>query len=197
MEQANEKKWSVLDGLFRHNPVFAAGMSIAPAVIIGNTLDGALTYAVFFSALTFTALLISSFLPRKIPYALRIILYTVIAAVVYIPLYAHLDGKLPEELIQLGVFLPMITTGEFIVSASELRFFRMKRGQMAADVAAHIIGFDIAVILLGIIREVGATGGINGAVYGISSFSPLLSAPCGGFVLIGFIGAFIRLFVKK
>ncbi len=192
MAELTENKWSPLDGVIKHNPVFIAGMSIAPAVIIGNTFYGAVTYASVFSAVTFVSLMIASFLPRKLPYALRIILYTLTAAAVYVPAYFFLQGRLPDDLTRLGVFLPMIVTGEFVVNSSELRFFRMKRGRMTVDIISHIIGFDIAIIFLGIFREVFATGGINGELYGIKRVIPILSAPCGGFILIGFMGALIR-----
>lgn len=196
MEQLPDKKWSPIDGIFGHNPVFAAGMAAAPAVIAANTLYGALTYAAVFSAVTLIALVISSVLPRKIPYALRIILYTETAAAVYIPVHIFLDGRLPLGLSALGVFLPMTVTGDFIVSGSELRFFRLKRSRMYPDIISHVIGLDIAVIFLGAFRELFATGGINGELYGISRISPLLAAPCGGFILIGLIGAFIRACTK-
>lgn len=196
-EKTSEKKWSFFDGILIHNPVFEAGMSIAPAVIIGSTLEGATVYAAFFSAVTFISLMISSFLPRKIPYALRIILYTAAAAIVYIPVYIFLDRVIPSDLAKLGVFLPMIVTGEFVVSASEMRFFRMGRKHMTADIISHVIGYDIAIILLGAVRELFSMGGINGEIYGIKTVIPILSAPCGGFILIGFIGAFIRICAKK
>ena len=73
MTTDNKKKWSFMQGITTHNPVFASGLAIAPAVFAGSTLSGALTYAAFFSAVTFTALFFSSLLPRRIPYALRII----------------------------------------------------------------------------------------------------------------------------
>ncbi|MBQ7784165.1 MAG: hypothetical protein IJ368_09365 [Oscillospiraceae bacterium] len=192
MEKQNEKKWSFSDGLVRHNPVFAAGMAIAPAIFAANTLSGALTYAAMFSAVTFCALMIASFVPKKLPYAVRIIMYTACAAVVYIPCYDLFDGRLPSELSKLGVFLPMIVTGSFIVSSAELRFFRMKRARMTADIISHIIGFDAAIIFLGTVRELFATGGINGELYGVNTVVPLLNTPCGGFILIGIGGAFLR-----
>lgn len=56
MTTDNKKKWSFMQGIITHNPVFASGLAIAPAVFAGSTLSGALTYAAFFSAVTFTAL---------------------------------------------------------------------------------------------------------------------------------------------
>ena len=95
------------------------------------------------------------------------------------------------------MFLPMIATSQFVVSASELRFFRMSRPQMMADVISHIIGLDIAIIFMGAVRELFSTGGINGALYGITHVNPLIGAPCGGFIMIGLMGALIRLCSKK
>lgn len=192
MEIQTEKKWSFSDGLLRHNPVFAAGMAVAPAIFAANTLAGALTYAAMFSAVTFCALMIASFVPQRLPYAVRIILYTACAAVVYIPCYSFFNGRLPAELSKLGVFLPMIVTGSFIVSSAELRFFRMKRMRMTLDIISHIIGFDAAIIVLGTVRELFATGGINGELYGINTVLPLLNTPCGGFILIGIGEALLR-----
>lgn len=193
----SNNKWSAADGILRHNPVFAAGMAIAPAVIIGSTLNGALTYAAMFSAVTFFSLILSCFLPKKIPYAFRIILYTITAAIVYIPVYIFLSDKLPADPKTLGVFVPMIVTGEFIVSTAEMRFFAMKKSRMLIDIISHIIGFDIAIIFLGFFRELFATGGIDGELYGINGVIPILSEPCGGFIVIGLIGALIRALVPQ
>lgn len=197
MMEKNEKKWSFFEGMFSHNPVFAAGMSLAPAVIVANTLRGAAAYAAVFSSVTLMSLMISSFLPRKLPYAIRIILYTFIAAGVYIPFYIFFEGQLDYDLSKLGVFLPMIVSGEFITRAAELRFFRMEKGRMILDVISNIVGFSGAMILLGFVRELFATGGIDGTLYGIGFTIPVLNAPFGGFILIGLIGALIRLFRKE
>lgn len=112
-------------------------------------------------------------------------------------LYIYFDGRLPADAAKLGMFLPMIATSQFVVSASELRFFRMSRPQMMADVISHIIGLDIAIIFMGAVRELFSTGGINGALYGITHVNPLIGAPCGGFIMIGLMGALIRLCSKK
>ncbi|MBR4223374.1 MAG: hypothetical protein IKR73_01035, partial [Oscillospiraceae bacterium] len=85
---------SSTEGLFSHNPVFVAGVCVTPAVAVSVTFDGSYTYAAVFSMLTFMSLVLASFLPRSIPYALRVILYTMIAAVLYIPIYKFLSPRL-------------------------------------------------------------------------------------------------------
>ena len=68
---------------------------------------------------------------------------------------------------------------------------------MILDVISHIMGFCWAVILLGFVRELLSTGGIDGTLYGVGFTIPILNAPCGGFILIGLMGAFIRSFRKE
>ncbi len=189
---ADKRSFSLTDGLFRHSPLFVAGWCIAPGVIMSSTLMGAVSYAAVFTAVTLPTLMLASLLPKRIPYALRIILYTAAAAGVYIPVSFFLDGYLPLPLSALGVFVPMTATGEFIVSAAELRFFRLKPSEMYADILFHVLGLDISIIFLGAVRELFSSGGINGELYGIDAVLPLLSSPCGGFILIGLIGAFIK-----
>lgn len=188
----SDRKWSPADGIWQHNPVFAAGMSAAPAVILGNSLDMAVTYAMIFSLSAFGTLLISRLLPRRIPYALRMILYTLIAAGMYIPSYILTEKYAPVSPQNLGVFLALTVTGDFVVRGSEMRFFRMPPLRMIADILSHILGFDLAIIFLGAVRELFSQGGIGGVLYGVNTVIPILSTPFGGFMLIGLMGAFIR-----
>ncbi|MBQ5310964.1 MAG: hypothetical protein ILP19_02840 [Oscillospiraceae bacterium] len=170
-------------------------MALAPAVAVTSTLGGALCYAAIFSAVTLVSLFLASFLPRTIPFALRIILYTFIAAMVYIPINLALYGRLSDGLANVGVLLPMIATGEFVASVSEMRFFRKKkRSEMMWDIILHIMGYDIALAVLGAVRETAARGELFGEIVGVDPSVPILAFPCGGFLLIGLIGALVRYF---
>ncbi|MBQ5316151.1 MAG: hypothetical protein J6I96_01215 [Oscillospiraceae bacterium] len=170
-------------------------MALAPAVAVTATLGGALCYAAIFSVVTLVSLYLSSFLPRKLPYALRVILYAFIAAAVYIPINILLYDRLSDGLANVGVLLPMIATGEFVVSVSEMRFFRKKkRSEMVWDIYFHIMGYDTALILLGAIREMSSKGELLSNMIGVVPSLPLLAYPCGGFLLIGLIGALVRYF---
>ncbi|MGN0641647.1 MAG: Rnf-Nqr domain containing protein [Huintestinicola sp.] len=191
---AKKEKWSFSQGILPHNPLLTAGMLAAPAAVFANTAANAVSFAAVFSAVTFISLMISSFVPKKIPYALRIILYTLCAATVYIPVYNIFSGIIPVSYSQMGVFGPMIVTASFIVSATELRFFRYKKVRMTADVISHIIGYDIVIILLGYFRELFSQGGIGNTLYGVDLVIPGLAAPYAGFILIGLLAAAVRLF---
>jgi len=194
---SGKNEWSFADGILRKNPLLFSGMLAAPAAVFCNTVYHALSYAAVFSAVTIITLFAAKFVPRRLAYALRIILYTVLAAAVYIPIYMLLDGILPVKLSSFGVFSLLIVSGSFIVSASELRFFRLSTGKAFLDIISHVLGFDIAVIILGGFRELLSTGGLFGNLYGISVTLPRLSSPFAGFILIGLFAAAVRVITRK
>lgn len=182
----------LLDGLWSKNTLLAAGMVIGPAAAASSTFKGSLALAMAFSLITAVTVVIGSLLPRTLVYALRIILYTLIGSLVYIPVQLLLEITFPGELLALGVFIPVLLINPLIVIRSEQRFFKQPKERMIADLLMHILGFDLVIILLGFIREVFATGAINGYILGIHFTFPILGATCGGFLLLGVTAGLFR-----
>ena len=79
------KKNLILGGLWNDNTVLSAFMVISPVIICGDTLRNALALIYAFSAITFVSVLISSFVPQRLPYAAKIMIYAVISSIVFIP----------------------------------------------------------------------------------------------------------------
>ena len=174
------------------NPVFVTGLVIAPAVVYANTFTRALTLAAAFSFLTLFTLLFSSFVPRKIVYTIRITLYTIIGALVYVPVAIILNAFIPEQIGSMGIYFPLLITNSFIVSRSETTFFAESKGKMFFDILFSIMGYDIAVILYGLIREVISTGEVNGQVIAMPFSFSVFSSVYGGFILLGILAAAFR-----
>lgn len=193
----DKNKQSLFSGIAAHNPLLVSGMLAAPAAVFCTAVYPALSYAAVFSAVTLAALIIAVFVPRSLAYALRIILYTASAAIVYIPVYNILDGFLPLRISTFGVFAPLIVSSSFIVSASELRFCRMPKRRAFPDILFHIIGYDAAIILIGALRELFGAGGLGGELYGVGLTIPGLSAPYAGLILIGLLAAGLRCILRK
>lgn len=182
----------VTDGLAVKNPLLVNGLVIAPAVLYANTLENALMLSGYMSLLTFAVLIICSFIPRSIVYASRIILYTIISAIVFVPVYMLFERIAPEQLSDMGIFAYLLIINPFIIARSEVQFFREKRGRMILDIFFNLLGYSLTVIILGIIRELISTGGLNGELYGIKYVITGFGFPFGGFILIGIAAAFLR-----
>ena len=152
---------ALVNGLFKKNPILVSGMIIAPAVIYSNTFLNAFTLSVVFTLITLITLTLSSFIPKKVVYTIRIILYTIIGAIVYIPVIMLLNYLIPEQIAGMGIFAPLLIVNSLIVSKSETTFFAETKGKMFVDVIFSILGYDIIVMLFGFVRELISTGSIG------------------------------------
>lgn len=198
--EESSNKNIIFNAMLKRNPLLVSGMVIAPAVMTADSFSGALTLAAAFSIITFFTLLISSFVPKKIVYAVRIIMYAFIGALVYVPAAIALRYFIPDEIDNMGIFFPLLVINSFIVSRSESIFFLETKGKMMLDIIFCIIGYDAAVILFGIIREIIGSGTANGKIIGMPLVFSAFSEPFGGFILIGIMAALLRalmLVIKK
>lgn len=204
--------FSVTDGLFRRNAVLSEGMVIAPIVVCCDTLHKALLLSLAFAVITAVSVFVGSFYPKKLPYAVRIMLYALTAAVVYIPAVLLCEYISPETYAALRsmqmpgtdltgnafLYLPLLTVNSFIVLHSELYFYRLRRTLMAGALLFHIAGFCLTACLTGCIREVLAYGSLFGHAVDMPLLLRGFSAPWGGFILLGVLCALHRaLFAQK
>lgn len=189
----NSVKSPLLDGIYKKNTILVSGLVIAPAVFVANTVYKSLALIFTFSIITFLTVIISSFISRNIVYTIRIILYTLIAALVYVPIASISMQIFPDYVIkEMGIMLPLLITNSLIMTKTELRFFRQKKNKMIFDVLSYIVGFDIVVFILGFVREVLGTGSISNKILGVPLTFPVLVYPFGGFLLIGLFAALFR-----
>ncbi len=189
-----QNKYSEIDGLFRRNAVLAEGMVIAPIVVCCDTLPKALLLSLAFACITFLSVSIASFFPKSIPYALRIILYALTSALIYIPvaLFCH-----QLNFSAIGMYLPLLTVNSFVVLHSELYFYKLQKRLLLPSLFLHIAGFCLTAIMTGLIREILAYGSIWGRVVNVPILVQGFSAPWAGFVLLGILCAGYRKFFHK
>ncbi len=182
----------ILNGLLYKNPILVSGIMIAPAIVLANSFIDAMMLAAAFSAVTFFTLLVSSFVPKSIVYTIRIILYTLIGALVYVPSVILLGYLIPGCTETLGIFFPLFITSGFIITRSESMFFMESKGKMLLDIFFSIIGYDAAVLLFALVREILGSGTVCGKIIGMPTVFPILENPCGGFILLGLFAALFR-----
>lgn len=190
-ESVEQSHW--YEGFADKNTVLAGGLVIAPVVVVANSLQNALQYSLVFTVVTFLTILIASFVPRSIVYTIRIILYVIIAALVYAPTAIMMDF---QANILLRIYMPLIIANGLIVSKAETRFFKLSKGQMLRELIAHIAGFDVVMLFVATIRELFGNGTFLGnQVYSIWRI-PVLSEPFGGFILLGLLCAAYRVLLE-
>ena len=176
---------SVFEGILGENMVLSSLMLISPVIVCGDTLKNALALVFAFSSITFISMIIGSFVPKKLPYAVKIIIYAAISSLVYIPVRIAAENFYPESIERIGIYYPLIAVNSLIIMQSEAKFYRMKRGRMTASLVFYILGFDAVMLLTGFIRELFAYGTINSRVVSIDTLVSGLGESFGGFIFLG------------
>lgn len=187
------KKNSVFDGLLGDNTVLSSLMVISPVIMCGDTLRNAIAVIYAFSAITFLSVLAGSFVPKKLPYAVRIIIYTLISSLVYIPVKLAARQFFPEVIDRIGIYFMLLVVNSLIMVQTEAKFYRMKRGRMIFSLVFYIIGFDAVMLITSFLRELIAHGTIYDRVADADTLISGFGMPFGGFI---FLGLFCGLYRK-
>lgn len=178
----------ITDGLLRDNTVLSAGMIISPVIICATSFKNSLSLVCAFSIITLITDIIAFFIPKKFPYAVRVILCAAIGSLVYIPVY----NLYPESAAGIGIYFPLIAVNSLIVYQTQNRFFGMKSGNFLGNLIFYILGFDVVMLITGALREIIAYGTINNKVVNIDTVIPSAALPFGGFIILGIICGIYR-----
>lgn len=179
------------EAVLTSNALLSTGSIIAPAVVVATSFQNALALCIVFSLVTFITVLICSFVPRKLVYTVRIIVYTFVASLVYVPVAILMENIMPAQFSALGVYAPLLITNSFITMKTESKFYRLKRGFMAELCGFYIIGYDLALLFLGFMRELLTNGGLFGVQF-LPLSIPSAGTVYGGFILLALTSAAYR-----
>lgn len=184
----NQSFFKKIDGLLLGNTVLERGLVIAPVIVAATSLKNSVVLAVAYALITFITVFCTSFIPKRLPYTIRVILYVVFACLVYIPTTWVLTQWLPYGVYNVGVFLPLVVANSLIVRKSETRFFKQKKKAMLFDLICSVVGFMWVICLVGMFREIFG----NGTLWDdpVSDWEmPGMLFPFSGFILLGLLSA--------
>ena len=188
----NERKEPVLAGITTDNAVLSGLMVISPVIICGDTIKNAQALMWAFSIITFLSVMISSFVPKGLPYTIKVITYALISSTIYIPVRAAAEVFYPDAIKRIGIYFPLLAVNSLIVFQTEARFFRMRRLRMTASLIFYILGFDAVMLITALIRELLAYGTINSRIADVDMLISGLKEPFGGFILLGLMCGLYR-----
>ena len=196
MTADNKKSRINTDGLFRQNIVLMSGLVTAPIIVAATTMQRALVLSMAFFAISYVSVLICRFIPRKIVYMVRILLYTIVAAGVFVPTVIGLRCLFPETTGEVILYIELMVVNSLILAKTESRFYLEKYGKMAVDALIYIAGFAMAAFASGFVREIFSYG----TVFGFHVCEPIVPAaksPFFGFILVGIFAALCRVIVGR
>ncbi|MBQ3947075.1 MAG: electron transport complex subunit E, partial [Ruminococcus sp.] len=104
----NKERSSVFAGITWDNMVLSSLMVISPVIVCGDTLRNAEALVYAFSSITMLSVCIASFVPKKLPYALKVIIYALISSLVFIPVKVAAQEFYPGIVLRVGIYFPLL-----------------------------------------------------------------------------------------
>ncbi len=180
-------------GFFKENPALILVLGCCPTLAVTTSVNNALGMG---AATTFVLLMsniLISALKNVIPNKVRIPCYIVIIATFVSMIDLLIQGFLPSLSASLGVFIPLIVVNCIVLGRAEAFANKNNVFDSMLDGLGMGIGFTIALVLIGAVREILGAGSFMGFQFIPSEYNMLIFvlAP-GAFIVFGFVMAIVK-----
>jgi electron transport complex protein RnfE len=189
MASQQEAYDELIKGFWKENPVFIQLLGLCPALAVTNSaMNGVAMGGATAFVLLGSSLLISS-LRNVIPKQVRITTFIIVIATFVTVADLSLQALAPLIHKELGAFVALIVVNCLILGRQEAFASRNSLRPALADAAGMAVGFAIALIMLGSIREILGSGSLFGVDLFGPSFEPwvIMILPPGGFITLGLL----------
>lgn len=183
-----------LNGVFKENPIFRLALALCPSLAVSNTAFNGLGMGICVLFVITASNTIVSLTRGLINPRIRIPAYLVIISVLVTLAESFIHAYLPALYESLGIFIALIVVFAIILARAEVYASKNPVGKSFMDGLGMGTGFLLAMLLLGIIRELFGSGSIFGYNILGTNFKPvliLLSSP-GAFLLVGLLMGFFN-----
>jgi Na+-translocating ferredoxin:NAD+ oxidoreductase subunit E len=178
-------------GLVMDNPIFVQVLGMCPTLAVTNTAINGLGMGIATTVVLLASNVVISLVRNFIPSKIRIPSFIVIIATFVTMVGMIMQAYTPELNMALGIFIPLIVVNCLILGRAES--FASKNGAFASliDGLGMGIGFTLALLLLGIVREVIGFGSVFGVLVLTEAFEPMaiMTMPPGAFIALGILVA--------
>jgi electron transport complex protein RnfE len=176
-------------GIWRENPVFVQVLGMCPMLAVTNSAINAIAMGAATLAVLVGSSALISMLRRAIPKQVRISTYIVVIATFVTMADFALQALVPDVHKELGAFIALIVVNCLILGRQEAFASRNTVGYAVLDALGMGLGFALALLCLGGLREVLGSGSLFGVALFGPHFEPwvIMILPPGGFLMLGLI----------
>jgi len=178
-------------GILRENPVLRLMIGLCPVLAVSTSAYDALGMGIATSFVLISSNITIAVFRRFIPHEIRIPIFIVlISSFVTVADYV-MKAYAPGLSESLGVFVPLIVVNCIILGRAEAFAYKNTIVSSVLDAIGMGLGFIIAIVMLGSIREILG----NGTWFGLQLFGEtyqpflIMVLPPGAFLVIGFLMA--------
>ncbi len=185
-------------GIIKENPVLVLILGTCPTLAVTTMASNGIGMGLAATFVLVCSNIVISLLKNVIPDKVRIPCYIVIIAGFVTILSSLLEAFFPSVYSALGLFLQLIVVNCIILGRAEM--FASKNGVVASamDGIGMGLGFTLALVIIGSIREILGAGTWFGITLTANLFSPIsifILAP-GGFLVYGLVIAAVNKLTK-
>lgn len=183
-----------LKGIIKENPVLVMLLGTCPTLAVTAIASNGLGMGLATTFVLLGSSVVISLLKKVIPGQVRLPAYIIIIAGFVTLVSFLLQVYVPELYDALGVFLSLITVNCIILGRAEAFASKNSVAASAADALGMGIGFTLALVAIGSLREIlGSLSwfGID-LSFGVLEPISLFTMPAGGFMIYGFMIAVVN-----
>lgn len=209
---ANNYTQVLRDGLWDNNVIFTQMLALCPLMALTSTATNGLGMGLATTLVLILTNTIISMARNLISPEVRIPVFVLLIAAVVTIVDMAINAWMHELHKVLGLFLPLIVTNCAILGRAESFASRNSVPRSLVDGFAMGVGFTFALTLIGIVREISASGTVFAQASNLlgdhfkfleTTLIPhyrgflLMMLPPGGFLALGFVLAGKRLLGKR
>lgn len=177
----------LLKGIWRENPTLVQALGMCPTLAVTNSVANSVAMGVATTFVLVASCVLASAVRRRVPSEIRITTFVLIIATFVTIADMALEALVPTIHKALGAFVALIVVNCIILARQEAFASKNPVGRAFLDAVGMGVGFQLALLMMGTVREVLGNGTLLGwPVFG-PSFEPwvIFALPPGGFLTLG------------
>lgn len=177
------------NGLFTENPVMKHVLGLCPALAVTTSAINGIGMGLATTAVLIGSNSVVSLVKNLIPAKVRIPAFIVIIASFVTVVDLVMNAYLHDLHKVLGLFIPLIVVNCVVLGRAESFASKNGLGSSVLDGLGTGLGFTLALMVLGGVREVMGNGSVFGMDLFGAGFSPsiVMILPPGAFIALGFL----------
>ena len=173
-------------GIIRENPVLRLMIGLCPVLAVSNNAINALGMSIAVAFVLIGSNLVVALIRKVTPDEIRIPIFIIIISTFVTICDYVMQAYTPALYQALGVFVPLIVVNCIILGRAEAFAYKNPVLNSVLDGVGMSLGFTLALVSIGVIREVLGAG----SVFGFPLFDERIAAtimilPPGAFITIG------------
>jgi len=186
-------------GIFAENPIFVLALSLCPALAVTTTAANALTMGLSVLFVITTNNVVVSLTRKLVNPKVRVPIYITSIATIVTVVQLLLQAFFPLLYKSLGIYLSLIVVFAIILARAEVFASKNRVIPSFFDGLGMGTGFALAMLSIGIVREVLGNGSLFGVKILGDWYNPalIMILPPGAFILIGYMVAGYKVLIQR